>query len=693
MTLKHLFLSSALSGSMAFFPLAIQAQEYDTWALNREVLNSAANYTGALTTSHTHVRNYITWAWNTAIEEDEQRIRTADILDGIRTGEKVGSALVDDLDNDVISSYDIRFRHCDSKLLSYFGPSGFKHGLSARQVVDAPTLRAERNGTTFYGEPLGIVRKSDDDQLVLERFGGRRQTPIPACMGGDYGGPLAEGTVAFMTSAAQKFGVDRTRKRRETERLRCENGQVGRGIKRHRFSSIDYNAQGDPLYNTQSAIPHNPDDEDLEYPYYDTATPEGDGHWKEKSRHCRAPTTISIYEVRDCPAGSSDTADARATYRVFLTEAYEGPDGVDIVWLPSDADGNLINAPSGALVSHLSFCDDTAPDRLTLEPEISTRRESRDGQCPATHPLGTITEARDIEIRSWSFADSPIAQGFDALREVSTEIAGAWAVDDDRCYRNANDTSTETRTLACPSGQTGKVTHQRTRTETRADWHWDGWQDQLTTSHTRWETASNDCKRRASGGGGGRGGGGPRSVDVDGDGRGDFSSSYDAERHGHGRGTEVDGPCGSCNGPKGGPSRGYRGGYGGGDGGGGRGGCFLTTAIVEQRGEADDGPTLTTLRAFRDGYMAQRPDGPALVAEYYDVAPRIVAAIPADDPAWRWIGTQVDLAVARIEAGDQSSAFAIYTAMVQRLKADWLTPAAAPAPRIHPQSNEKERLE
>ena len=53
MTLKHLFLSSALSGSMAFFPLAIQAQEYDTWALNREVLNSAANYTGALTTSHT----------------------------------------------------------------------------------------------------------------------------------------------------------------------------------------------------------------------------------------------------------------------------------------------------------------------------------------------------------------------------------------------------------------------------------------------------------------------------------------------------------------------------------------------------------------------------------------------------------------------------------------------------------------
>ncbi len=582
MTLKHLFLSSALSGSLVFFPLAIQAQEYDAWALNREVLNSAANYTGALTSSHTHVRNYITWAWNTAIEEDEQRRRTADILDGIRTGEKVGSALVDDLDNDVISSYDIRFRHCDSKLLSYFGPSGFKHGLSARQVVDAPTLRAERNGTTFYGEPLGIVRKSDDGGLVLERFGGRRQTPIPACMGGDYGGALAEGTVAFMTSAAQKFGVARVRKRRETERLRCENGQVGRGIKRHRFSSIDYNAQGDPLYNEQSALPFDPSDAAFDYSYYDTATPEGDGHWKEKSRHCRAPTTISIYEVRDCPAGSSDTADARATYRVFLTEAYEGPGGVDIIWLPSDADGNLVDEPSGALVSHLSFCDDTAPDRLTLEPEISARRESRPGQCPATHPLGTITEARDIDIRSWSFADSPIAQGFDALREVSTEIAGAWAVDDDRCYRNVNERTTETKTESCRSGYAGRgVGYQRSKTVTGVDWHSAGWQDQLTTSHTRWSATSSSCQRKTcrgrandciqpdrpgnGGRGGGRGGdAGSDSIDVDGDGIGDYGSAAAAEADGHTNGDPVPGNCsGGC-----GPTEGNTDSSGSGNGGG-----------------------------------------------------------------------------------------------------------------------------
>ena len=70
-------------------------------------------------------------------------------------------------------------------------------------------------------------------------------------------------------------------------------------------------------------------------------------------------------------------------------------------------------------------------------------------------------------------------------------------------------------------------------------------------------------------------------------------------------------------------------GSGGGDGGGGGGsGCFLTTAIVEWRGiEADGGPTLTALRRFRDGYMMKTPKRRALVAEYYEIAPRIAAAI------------------------------------------------------------------
>ena len=55
------------------------------------------------------------------------------------------------------------------------------------------------------------------------------------------------------------------------------------------------------------------------------------------------------------------------------------------------------------------------------------------------------------------------------------------------------------------------------------------------------------------------------------------------------------------------------GGIGGGDGGGGDGGCFLTAAVVELRGEADGGPTLSALRAFRDGYMARTAEAAAAI--------------------------------------------------------------------------------
>lgn len=58
-----------------------------------------------------------------------------------------------------------------------------------------------------------------------------------------------------------------------------------------------------------------------------------------------------------------------------------------------------------------------------------------------------------------------------------------------------------------------------------------------------------------------------------------------------------------------------------------RGPCFLTTVCVEVMGLADNCDELTTLRGFRDGYMATQTDGPSLIAEYYRIAPNIVAAI------------------------------------------------------------------
>ncbi len=715
--MRNMLLTSALSGSLALTPQALMAQDYDSWTLGREVLNAAANYTGVLTTAHAQVRKYITWQWGTTLPEADQRKRTADLLAEITTRQQVTAALVPSLDSTVIDGFGIRFRYCDGMLLSYFTSTGFKHGLSAQQIVDAPELRARRADTAFTGEPLGIVKTAGDPaaddpavddpavddptvggNLILQT--GDRSQIIPACMGTKFGGALDVDTVAYMTSAAQKFGVARVRKRRETRKRRCVEPQVGPGIKEERFKSTDYNARGDKLYNTQSTHPYDPEDKDFGYSYYDTATPEADGHWKTKYTHCRNPGTIPVRRVEDCSPGS----DRIATYEYFLTEAYAA--FPETVWLPSDAQGKFVDEAVGVLVPHLSFCEG-APDRQPLAPVITTRTDDRPAVCPATHPLGTVTEARTVTIRTWSFADSPDVADFPALSDIVIARNGPWAVSDDRCYRNANDRTSETRVSSCPSGQIGSVTYQRQKTVTGVDWYSDGWQDALSTTHTQWAATANTCRYRppppppktgyescsrgdciwvyTSGGGEGGGGRDEGSSDVDGDGFGDYN---DFDSRGFG-GTSVSTGCGGCNGPSSGPTG------GGNSGGGNGGGCFLTTAIVAQRGEADDGPTLTTLRAFRDGYMARRPNGAALVAEYYDVAPRIVTAIPTDDPAWHWIGTQVDLAVTRIEADDLAGAFAVYTAMVQRLKADWLTPITAPAPHsdINQDNKNKETVQ
>ncbi len=99
------------------------------------------------------------------------------------------------------------------------------------------------------------------------------------------------------------------------------------------------------------------------------------------------------------------------------------------------------------------------------------------------------------------------------------------------------------------------------------------------------------------------------------------------------------------------------------------GGCFLTTAIVERRGEADNGPTLTTLRNFRDTYLASIPEE---VEKYYRVAPQIVASIPSDHKDWDWIGSQVDKSVEYIKKDMLDSAYTTYKAMVNRLEKDWI---------------------
>ncbi|MDY3250661.1 MAG: CFI-box-CTERM domain-containing protein, partial [Candidatus Choladocola sp.] len=55
--------------------------------------------------------------------------------------------------------------------------------------------------------------------------------------------------------------------------------------------------------------------------------------------------------------------------------------------------------------------------------------------------------------------------------------------------------------------------------------------------------------------------------------------------------------------------------------------CYITTAVCETFGKSDDCYELTTLRDYRDNYLASLPEGEELIRMYYDVAPTIVKHI------------------------------------------------------------------
>jgi len=98
--------------------------------------------------------------------------------------------------------------------------------------------------------------------------------------------------------------------------------------------------------------------------------------------------------------------------------------------------------------------------------------------------------------------------------------------------------------------------------------------------------------------------------------------------------------------------------------------CFITTAIVNRRGEADDGETLTKLRSFRDTFMGGKESDD--LKEYYDIAPAIIKAIPKDHSDWDWIEKQIDLSIAKIDNNQPHDAYNIYKTMVLKLKETWL---------------------
>ena len=104
----------------------------------------------------------------------------------------------------------------------------------------------------------------------------------------------------------------------------------------------------------------------------------------------------------------------------------------------------------------------------------------------------------------------------------------------------------------------------------------------------------------------------------------------------------------------------------------GDGACFITTAMVTRRGEADDGITLSKLRLFRDTFMSSTASMEEDVKEYYDIAPKIVAAIPDDHSDWQFIEDMVDQSCLLIDSDKYEEAYDCYKTMVYTLKTNWI---------------------
>lgn len=102
------------------------------------------------------------------------------------------------------------------------------------------------------------------------------------------------------------------------------------------------------------------------------------------------------------------------------------------------------------------------------------------------------------------------------------------------------------------------------------------------------------------------------------------------------------------------------------------GGCFLTSACTEARGLPDDCYELTTLRAFRDGYMKSFPQGQADICHYYHTAPAIVAKVrtlPNAKEVFDRIYEELVLpCVGLIEKGNNEEAYTQYRRYVKMLE-------------------------
>ncbi len=104
--------------------------------------------------------------------------------------------------------------------------------------------------------------------------------------------------------------------------------------------------------------------------------------------------------------------------------------------------------------------------------------------------------------------------------------------------------------------------------------------------------------------------------------------------------------------------------------------CFITTAVCDSFGKADDCYELTAFRNFRDKWLVNQADGKNLIAEYYNIAPKIVEKINSlanSAEVYKNIWNDyLSKCLNFIESGENSKCKKIYVDMVNTLKEKFL---------------------
>ena len=104
--------------------------------------------------------------------------------------------------------------------------------------------------------------------------------------------------------------------------------------------------------------------------------------------------------------------------------------------------------------------------------------------------------------------------------------------------------------------------------------------------------------------------------------------------------------------------------------------CYITTAVCRSMDKPDDCYELTTLRRYRDGYLADTKEGSEIIREYYNIAPTIVKRIDRQDNSdgiYRKIWEDyLNPCIRLIEEGRNDDCKELYIRMVRSLEKKYL---------------------